>query len=248
MTMGARVFPSQRTCRAPSKQKDMRRVPGCFPFAGPLDLLSFGRIAAGQPPGQVAPNKHADWRRLRSRHIPSGPNILRGIQRAAQKRIRPGFRQSVSLSSYVKDATCAVGIPAVKSGTALRAFGAGALAAANAAIDAAHLDAGISGCGENRRHGGAWPLESRGTKCPRRAHQAPRPGIQARGPQSAIMATRAYDHAARRFSAEALPVLRLATTSKTTFWPSLRVCIPARSTALTCTKTSLPPSSGWMNP
>src|SRR5262249_54002137 len=56
------------------------------------------------------------------------------------------------------------------------------------------------------------------------------------------------DHAARKFSAEDLPDLRSATTSKRTFCPSLRLCIPARSTALTCTKTSLPPSSGWMNP
>src|SRR6516162_11868902 len=52
----------------------------------------------------------------------------------------------------------------------------------------------------------------------------------------------------RRFSAEDLPVLRSATTSKETFCPSLRLCIPARSTALMCTKTSLLPSSGWMKP
>ena len=53
---------------------------------------------------------------------------------------------------------------------------------------------------------------------------------------------------ARRFSAEALPFFGLATTSKETFCPSLRLVIPARSTALMCTKTSLPPSSGWMKP
>src|SRR5262245_3759723 len=53
---------------------------------------------------------------------------------------------------------------------------------------------------------------------------------------------------ARKLSAEDLPVFGLGTTSKETFCPSLRLCIPARSTALTCTKTSLPPSSGWMNP
>ena len=35
---------------------------------------------------------------------------------------------------------------------------------------------------------------------------------------------------------------------KPTFWPSLRPRRPARSTALTWTKTSLPPSSGWMKP
>src|SRR5262249_10280892 len=56
------------------------------------------------------------------------------------------------------------------------------------------------------------------------------------------------DQTARRFSAEDLPVFRLVTTSKETFCPSLRLCIPACSTALMCTKTSLPPSSGWMNP
>jgi hypothetical protein len=33
-----------------------------------------------------------------------------------------------------------------------------------------------------------------------------------------------------------------------TFRPSLRLDIPARFIALMCTKTSLPPSSGWMNP
>ena len=59
---------------------------------------------------------------------------------------------------------------------------------------------------------------------------------------------RAAGQTVRRFSAEDLPVLRLATTSKETFCPSLRPCIPARSTALMCTKTSLPPSSGWMKP
>jgi|GEM_PF-5397160 hypothetical protein len=53
---------------------------------------------------------------------------------------------------------------------------------------------------------------------------------------------------ARRFSAEALPFFGLATTSKETFCPSLSPVIPARSTALMCTKTSLPPSSDWMNP
>ena len=53
---------------------------------------------------------------------------------------------------------------------------------------------------------------------------------------------------ARRLSAEDLPVLRSAVISKETFCPSLRLCMPARSTALMCTKTSLPPSSGWMKP
>src|SRR5215472_15646281 len=63
-----------------------------------------------------------------------------------------------------------------------------------------------------------------------------------------IMILRDADQTARRFSAEDLPVLRSATTSKETFCPSLRPCIPARSTALMCTKTSLLPSSGWMKP
>src|SRR6266446_5303865 len=52
----------------------------------------------------------------------------------------------------------------------------------------------------------------------------------------------------RKFSAEDLPFFGLATTSKETFCPSLRTCIPARSTALICTKTSPPPPSGWMKP
>src|SRR5712692_9106223 len=56
------------------------------------------------------------------------------------------------------------------------------------------------------------------------------------------------DQTARKLSAEDLPVLGLGVTSKETFCPSLRLCIPARSTALMCTKTSLPPSSGWMKP
>jgi hypothetical protein len=56
------------------------------------------------------------------------------------------------------------------------------------------------------------------------------------------------DQMARRFSAEDLPVFRLAMTSNETFCPSLRLDIPARSTALMCTNTSWLPSSGWMNP
>ena len=80
---------------------------------------------------------------------------------------------------------------------------------------------------------------------PTHENQNPAPGNPDTGP---IVVPRAYDHAARRFSAEALPVFRSATTSKETFCPSLRLPIPARSTALMCTKTSLPPSSGWMNP
>ncbi len=62
------------------------------------------------------------------------------------------------------------------------------------------------------------------------------------------MAIGAADQAARRLSAADLPVRRSATTSNETFCPSLRLCIPARSTALMCTKTSLLPSSGWMKP
>src|SRR5512135_1799808 len=51
-----------------------------------------------------------------------------------------------------------------------------------------------------------------------------------------------------RLSAEDLPVRRSATTSNSTFWPSFSCCRPARSTALIWTKTSFPPSSGWMKP
>src|SRR5207245_3486965 len=46
------------------------------------------------------------------------------------------------------------------------------------------------------------------------------------------MAVLAAAYAARRFSAADLPVRRSATTSKVTFCPSLRVLMPARSTAL----------------
>jgi hypothetical protein len=67
-------------------------------------------------------------------------------------------------------------------------------------------------------------------------------------PWSGIMAGRAADQTACRLSAEDLPVLRSATTSKAIFCPSLRARMPARSTALMWTKTSLPPSSGWIKP
>ncbi len=53
------------------------------------------------------------------------------------------------------------------------------------------------------------------------------------------MATGAADQAARRLSAEDLPVRRSATTSNETFCPSLRLCNPARSTALICTENIL---------
>jgi hypothetical protein len=45
-------------------------------------------------------------------------------------------------------------------------------------------------------------------------------------------------HAARGFSAEGFPVFLFVATSKVTIWLSLRSFIPARSTALICTKTS----------
>ncbi len=67
-------------------------------------------------------------------------------------------------------------------------------------------------------------------------------------PWSGIMVLRAVDQTACRLSAEDLPVFRSATTSKAIFCPSLRVRMPARSTALMCTKTSLPPPSGWIKP
>src|SRR5262245_6344360 len=54
--------------------------------------------------------------------------------------------------------------------------------------------------------------------------------------------------ATRRLSAADLPERRSATISYETFWPSRSVPRPARSTALMCTNTSLPPSSGWMKP
>src|SRR5882757_6500633 len=63
------------------------------------------------------------------------------------------------------------------------------------------------------------------------------------------MVLRAADQTACRFSAEDLPgFFRSATRSKAIFCPSLRARMPARSTALMCTKTSLPPSSGWIKP
>src|SRR5262249_38899720 len=81
---------------------------------------------------------------------------------------------------------------------------------------------------------------------------SPAPGNQTRGRERSLIrdltVLHAADRTARRLSAEDLPVLRSATTSKATFCPSLRPCIPARSTALMCTNTSLPPSSGWMKP
>src|SRR6202000_2843497 len=57
---------------------------------------------------------------------------------------------------------------------------------------------------------------------------------------------RAY--ASERFSALVLPRILSVLSSKLTFWPSARPERPARSTALMCTNTSLPPSLGWMKP
>jgi hypothetical protein len=45
-------------------------------------------------------------------------------------------------------------------------------------------------------------------------------------------------------SAEDLPVRPSATTSKAIFCPSFRSRMPARSTALVWTNTSVPPASG----
>src|SRR3979409_1009692 len=53
---------------------------------------------------------------------------------------------------------------------------------------------------------------------------------------------------ARRFSALVLPRMLSSFDSYESFWPSLSEPMPARSTALMCTNTSLPPSSGVMNP
>jgi hypothetical protein len=47
-----------------------------------------------------------------------------------------------------------------------------------------------------------------------------------------------------KLSAEDLPVRLSATTSYAIFWPSFRSRMPARSTALIWTKTSVPPASG----
>ena len=54
--------------------------------------------------------------------------------------------------------------------------------------------------------------------------------------------------AAARLSAEDFPVFRSRTISYESFCPSLRFDMPARSTALIWTNTSLLPSSGWMKP
>src|SRR5690348_13453726 len=54
--------------------------------------------------------------------------------------------------------------------------------------------------------------------------------------------------AAARFSAADLPVFWSRTISYESFCPSLRFEMPARSTALMWTNTSLLPSSGWMKP
>src|ERR1700709_431297 len=53
---------------------------------------------------------------------------------------------------------------------------------------------------------------------------------------------------ARRFSALVLPRIESTLDSNESFWPSLSELRPARSTALMCTNTSLPPSSGAMKP
>src|ERR1700733_6146898 len=53
---------------------------------------------------------------------------------------------------------------------------------------------------------------------------------------------------ARRFSALVLPRMLSSFDSYESFWPSLSEPMPARSTALICTNTSLPPSSGWIKP
>src|SRR3954470_761448 len=45
-----------------------------------------------------------------------------------------------------------------------------------------------------------------------------------------------------------LPERRSSAVSNETFWPSTRPPIPARSTAVAWTNTSLEPSSGWMKP
>src|SRR3979411_957772 len=55
-------------------------------------------------------------------------------------------------------------------------------------------------------------------------------------------------HMARRFSVLVLPRMLSTLASYESFWPSLSEPMPARSTALMCTNTSLPPSSGAMKP
>src|ERR1700748_236189 len=54
--------------------------------------------------------------------------------------------------------------------------------------------------------------------------------------------------ASDRFSALTLLRILSVLTSNETFWPSARPPRPARSTALMCTNTSLPPSLGWIKP
>src|SRR5262249_47755578 len=54
--------------------------------------------------------------------------------------------------------------------------------------------------------------------------------------------------ATRRLSAADLPERRAAPDFEGDILSSRRVPRPARSTALMCTNTSLPPSSGWMKP
>jgi len=79
-----------------------------------------------------------------------------------------------------------------------------------------------------------------------RATSAIRPCQYIRGQGATAIDT--VDQTLCRLFADDLPVRRSSTTSKETFCPSLRLCIPARSTALMCTNTSLPPSSGWIKP
>src|SRR5579863_8691102 len=63
-----------------------------------------------------------------------------------------------------------------------------------------------------------------------------------------IRGRRGRPQASARLSALTLPRMRSVLTSNVTFCPSASPESPARSTALMCTNTSVPPSLGWMNP
>src|ERR1043166_7074799 len=101
-------------------------------------------------------------------------------------------------------------------------------------------------------HGSGAGLDRGSVSLARLQHslrRATQPGTTATDPASTSVVkvrwrTGAAAHTARRLSADDLPLLRSATTSYEIFCPSLRLLIPARSTALMWTKTSLPPSSG----
>ena len=103
--------------------------------------------------------------------------------------------------------------------------------------EAAVLPAASFAIGRNTR----WSQKSR---APASRPRDPEPHALPVHPWPEPVAVRAFNQAACKLSAADFPVRRSLTISNVTLCPSLRVPIPARSTALTWTKTSCPPFSG----